>query len=159
MSNLVVLVYDNEESAHDTLKEVESLQKQNLMHIDDAATAVRHTNGKVKVKQIKSLAGAGALGGAFWGMLFGLLFFVPFLGMAVGAATGAVFGKAADFGINDDFIHEVSDSLQPGNSALFLFVSEVQVDKVVEALKPFGGKVIHTSLSKDEEKQLQEAFA
>lgn len=158
-SNLVVLAFNTEDGARRTLEEVENLQKQKLIHVEDAATAVRHSGGKVKVKQATSLAGAGALGGAFWGMLFGLLFFVPFLGMAVGAATGALFGKAADYGINDDFIREVSDSVQPGNSALFLLVREAQLDKVVEALKPYGGKIIHTSLSKDEETRLKEAFA
>src|SRR5437763_6133719 len=146
MSNLVVLAFESEDGARQTLIEVEGLQKQNLIHVEDAATAVRHAGGKVKVKQVNSLAGAGALGGAFWGMLFGLLFFVPFLGMAVGAATGALFGKASDYGINDDFIREVSDSVQPGNSALFLLVDQVQSDKVIEKLKPFSGKVIHTSL-------------
>lgn len=159
MSNLVVLAFNNEEGAQGALHELEKLQKQNLVQVDDAATAVRHAGGKVKVKQAHSLAGAGAFGGAFWGMLFGLLFFVPFLGMAVGAATGALFGKAADFGINDDFIREVSDSVQPGNSALFLLVSQAQEDKVVEKLKPYKGKVIHTSLSKEEEARLKEAFA
>jgi uncharacterized membrane protein len=159
MSNLVVFAFETEEGAMQTLREVEQLQKQNLIEINDAATAVRGGGGKVKVKQAKNLAGAGALGGAFWGMLFGLLFFVPFLGMAVGAATGALFGKAADFGINDDFIREVSDAVQPGNSALFLLVHNAQVDKVVEALKPYGGTVIHTSLSKSEEARLKEAFA
>jgi uncharacterized membrane protein len=159
MSNLVVLAFSTEDGAGKTLKEVEELQKQNLIRVEDAATAIRGAGGKVKVKQANNLAGAGALGGAFWGMLFGLLFFVPFLGMAVGAATGALFGKAADYGINDDFIREVSDSVQPGNSALFLLVDQAQEDKVVEKLKPYGGKVIHTSLSKDEEARLKEAFA
>jgi len=159
MGNLVVFAFDNELGAQHTLEEVERLQAGNLIKVDDAATAVRRIGGKVKVKQVKSMAGAGALGGAFWGMLFGLLFFAPFLGMAVGAATGALFGKAADFGINDDFIREVSDAVQPGTSALFLLVHGAQLDKVVDALKPFGGKIIHTSLSKDEEAQLKEAFA
>lgn len=159
MSNLVVLTFENEYGARKMLGEVESMQKQNLIQVEDAATAVRGAGGKVKVKQAKNLAGAGALGGAFWGMLFGLLFFVPFLGMAVGAATGALFGKAADYGINDDFIREVSDSVQPGNSAIFLLVREAQLDKVVERLKPLGGKIIYTSLSKDEEAHLKEAFA
>jgi uncharacterized membrane protein len=159
MSNLVVLAFENEDGAMKTLKEVEDLQKQNLIQVNDAATAVRHEGGKVKVKQANNLAGAGALGGAFWGLLFGLLFFVPFLGMAVGAATGALFGKAADLGINDEFIRKVSDSVQPGNSALFLLVEQAQLDKVIEKLKPFGGKVIQTSLSKDEEARLKEAFA
>ena len=159
MSSLVVLAFDNEDGAAQTLKEAEKLQQQKLISVDDAAIAVRHEGGKVKVKQANSLTGAGALGGAFWGMLFGLLFFVPFLGMAVGAATGALFGKASDYGINDDFIRSVSEAVQPGNSALFLMVSDVQVDKVVEALKPYGGEVIHTSLSKDEEARLKEAFS
>jgi len=159
MSNLVVLAFDNEDGAGQTLQAVEELHKQNLIQIEDAATAVRHTSGKVKVKQAKNLTGAGALGGAFWGMLFGLLFFVPFLGLAVGAATGALFGKAADYGINDNFIREVSVSIQPGNSAIFLLVSDAAVDKVIDKLKPLGGKIIYTSLSKDEEKRLKEAFA
>ena len=159
MSNLVVMSFKTEDEAGRVLEEISELQRQDLIKVDDAATAVRHLNGKVKVSQANSLVGAGALGGAFWGMLFGLLFFVPFLGMAVGAATGALFGKASDYGINDQFIKQVSDSIQPGNSALFLLVSEAKVDRVVEQLQPFDGKIIHTSLSKDEEARLKEAFA
>jgi len=159
MSNLIVLAFDSEKGAGQTLKKVEELQKQNLISVDDAAVAIRHEGGKVKVKQATSLVGSGALGGAFWGMLFGLLFFAPFLGMAIGAATGALFGKAVDYGINDDFIHKVSDAVQPGNSALFLLVHHAQADKVIAELKPYGGKVIHTSLSNEEEEQLKEAFA
>jgi len=159
MSNLIVLAFDNEVGAGKALKKIEELQKQNLIVVEDAALAIRRQSGKVKVKQAHSLTGAGALGGAFWGMLFGLLFFVPFLGMAVGAATGALFGKAADFGINDDFIRDVSEVVQPGNSALFLLVSDAKVDRVVGQLKPLGGKIVSTSLAKDEERQLKESFA
>jgi uncharacterized membrane protein len=159
MGNMIVMAFDTEIGAAKTLKKVEELQTQNLILIEDAATVIRRENGKIKVKQVHSLTGAGALGGAFWGMLFGLLFFVPFLGMAVGAATGALFGKAADFGINDDFIREVSELVQPGNSAVFLLVSEARVDRVIEQLKPLGGKIISTSLAKEEERHLKEAFS
>jgi uncharacterized membrane protein len=159
MGNMIVMAFDTEIGAAKTLKKVEELQKQNLILIEDAATVIRRENGKIKVKQVHSLTGAGALGGAFWGMLFGLLFFVPFLGMAVGAATGALFGKAADFGINDDFIREVSELVQPGNSAVFLLVSEARVDRVIEQLKPLGGTIISTSLAKEEERHLKEAFS
>ncbi len=159
MSNLIVISFKSEDEAGQVLKKVGDLQRQELIKVDDAATAVRHTDGKVKVKQATDLVGAGALGGAFWGMLFGLLFFVPFLGLAVGAATGALFGKSADYGINDAFIKQVSESIKPGNSALFLLVSEAKVDRVVEELQPFDGKIIHTSLSKEEEGRLKEAFA
>ena len=159
MSNLIVMSFEKEDGANQLLDEVAKLKKENLIQVDDAAVAIRHLNGKVKVKQANSLVGAGALGGAFWGMLFGLLFFVPFLGAAVGAATGALFGKAADYGINDDFIKEVSESIQPGYSAAFMLVANAQVDKVIDKLKPFKGKIIHTSLSKEEEARLTEAFA
>lgn len=159
MSNLVVMTFNSEDGAQKTLAEVGSLQDQELIHVADAATAVRHQNGKVKVKQATNLVGTGALGGAFWGMLFGLLFFVPFLGMAAGAATGALFGKAADYGINNAFIKKVSDSIQPGYSALFLLVDQAQVDRVIEQLKPLGGEITYTSLSREEEEQLKEAYA
>ncbi len=159
MSTLIVISFKKDDEAARVLDEVTLLQEQKLIKVDDAATAVRNQNGKVKVKQAKNLAGEAALGGAFWGMLFGLLFFMPFLGAAVGAATGALFGKGADYGINDDFIKRVSDSIQPGSSALFLLVSKARVDKVIEQLKPFDGEIIHTSLSKEEESRLQEAFA
>ena len=158
MGNLVVLAFDNEAGAGQTVKEVEKLQKEQLIIVEDAAVVVRNKDGKAKIKQATSLAGVGALGGAFWGMLFGLLFFAPFLGMAIGAASGALFGKATDYGINDDFIKRVSAAIKPGNSALFLMVSEARVDKVVEKLKVYGGEIIHTSLSLEEEKALKEAF-
>jgi uncharacterized membrane protein len=159
MSNLIVVTFKKEDEAEKMLGKLGDLQKQELIKVEDAATAVRHSDGKVKVKQANSLVGAGALGGAFWGMLFGLLFFAPFLGMAIGAATGALFGKATDYGINDKFIKQVSESIKPGNSALFMLVSDTKIDKVVEQLKPFKGEIIHTSLSKDEEAQLKKAFA
>jgi uncharacterized membrane protein len=48
--------------------------------------------------------------------------------------------------------------LQPGTSALFLMVEKVTPDKAVEAMSKYGGTVLKTSLSKDEEKELQDAL-
>src|SRR5436190_20899448 len=108
MSNLIVLAFDTEVGAANMLAEAGRLQKMQLLAIDDAATVVRHADGKVKVKQANSLVGAGAFGGAFWGMLIGLLFFAPWLGLAVGAITGALAGKASDSGLAGQFIKRVS---------------------------------------------------
>ncbi|MDT4908860.1 MAG: hypothetical protein QOI69_2101, partial [Pseudonocardiales bacterium] len=44
-------------------------------------------------------------------------------------------------------------------SALFIIAEEVTLDKAVDALAKFGGTVLKTSLSKDAEKQLQEALS
>ena len=71
---------------------------------------------------------------------------------------GGLAGAAADLGIDDNFIKEVGNSIQPGNSAIFVLVRESTADKVIEQLKPFGGKIIHTSLSAENEAQLKAAF-
>src|SRR5947199_2649022 len=80
--------------AEDTLKD---LQRRELIQIHDAAI-VTYPEGakKPKTRQLRSLAGAGALGGAFWGMLFGLIFFIPLLGLAIGAGMGALAGSMSD---------------------------------------------------------------
>ena len=102
--------------------------------------------------------GTGASYGMFWGLLFGLLFFVPVLGMAVGAGLGALLGKVATTGIDKQFQNQVRDMLQPGSSALFLVVEKVTPDRAVEALSQYGGTVLKSSLSKDQEAELQEAL-
>jgi hypothetical protein len=101
---------------------------------------------------------AGAWGGAFWGFLIGLLFFVPFLGLALGAVTAALMGAFTDVGIDDRFIREVQEQVQPGQSALFLLVREVTLDRVLAALRPYHPAVLQTSLSAEQEAKLREAL-
>ena len=93
----------------------------------------------------------------FWGFLFGILFFVPFLGMAVGAGMGALFGHLGKGTIDKQFQDQVRDMLKPGTSALFMVVEKVTPDKAVAALSEFGGTVLKTSLS-DEDNELQDAL-
>ncbi|KAB1189897.1 DUF1269 domain-containing protein [Haloferax sp. MBLA0076] len=158
MSSLVVLAFDTMEGAKGARDKLYDLQKQELIKLDDAAIVVRKENGKTKVDQAVSLVGTGALGGAFWGMLIGLLFLAPWLGLAVGAVTGALSGKFADYGIDDDFIKEVGDTIEPGHSALFLLVRESQSERVVPELEALAPKVLQTNLSPEQEDALREAF-
>ncbi len=158
MSTMVVIAFDDEIGAEKMRDELVQLQKERLVTLDDAAVVVRRQDGKVKVNQATSLVGAGALGGAFWGMLIGLLFLAPWLGLAIGALTGGIAGKLSDVGINDNFIKEVGQVIKPGNSALFLLVREATIDRLVDRLKPFEGHIVKTSLSKEDEMKLREAF-
>lgn len=159
MSELVVFAFKTEDGAKQMAEEVKRLQKQELISLEDAAIVVRKQDGKVKVKQANSLVGAGALGGAFWGLLIGLLFWAPWLGLAIGAAAGAVAGKFSDVGIDDDFIKEVGKTIEPGDSALFLLVTDVTPDKALEALEKYPATVLRTSLSEEDEAKLKAAFA
>ena len=159
MAELVALAFETEEGAERMRDRLVVLQREHLITLQDAAVVKRNLDGKVKVKQASNLAGAGALGGGFWGMLIGLLFFAPWLGLAVGAVTGALAGKFTDIGVDDKFIRDVGSTIRPGNSALFLLISDVTPDRVLDELKEFqGAKIIRTSLSKEQEARLRDAF-
>jgi uncharacterized membrane protein len=143
--------------AEDTLKD---LQRRELIQIHDAAI-VSYPEGakKPKTRQLRSLAGAGALGGAFWGMLFGLIFFIPLLGLAIGAGMGALMGSMTDVGIDDAFIRRMRDEIQPGTSALFLMTSNAVVDKIKDAFAGQQMVLVETNLSNEQEDKLREVFS
>jgi uncharacterized membrane protein len=159
MASLTVWKFETADGAAQALAKLESLSKQQLITVQDAAiVSWEKGKKKPKTKQAVNLAGAGALQGAFWGMLFGLIFFIPFFGLAVGAAMGALSGHFADYGIDDDFIKEVRGKVTEGTSALFLLTSGAVVDKVQEAFKGTKMELIQSNLSAEQEAQLQEAF-
>lgn len=159
MSELIVLAFEDENGAFEARDELIELQKQQLVTLKDAAVVVRKENGGVDVKQAQSLVGTGALGGAFWGMLIGILFWMPWLGLAIGSITGAISGKFSDYGIDDKFIKEVGETIEPGHSGLFLLVEDVVADRVIEELKQFDPKVLRTNLNEEDEDKLRDAFA
>jgi uncharacterized membrane protein len=160
MTTLTVLKFDNTSGAQDALATLESLQKQQLIQVHDAAIVTWPVGkSKPQTRQLHSMAGFGALQGAFWGMLFGLLFFVPFFGLALGAAMGALAGKFSDFGIDDNFIKQTRSQVTEGTSALFLMSSGAVTDRVIPALQGLNPQVISTNLSAEEEAALKAAFS
>ncbi len=158
MSELVAIAYDDEFKADEVRLTLAKLQKEHLIELEDAAVVIKNDQGKVKLNQAVNLTAAGAASGSFWGLLIGTLFFCPLAGVAVGAASGALSGAVSDIGVDDDFMRELGDSLPPGSSALFVLIRKATPDKVLAEIAPFGGKVLRTSLSKDDESQLQEVL-
>jgi len=158
MSELIAIAYDDKFKAEEVRLSLLKMQRDYLVDLEDAVVAVKDEEGKVKLHQIHHLVGAGAMGGGFWGLLIGLLFFSPLLGTAVGAATGAILGALSDVGIDDDFMKQLGDTLTPGSSALFVLVRKVTPDKVVDEVKQYGGTVLQTSLTKEDEAALQSAL-
>ena len=92
-------------------------------------------------------------------MLIGLLFLAPIFWGLFGALMGFIAGKTSDVGIDDKFIKDVGNSLDPGGSAVFLLVIEATTDKVLDEIKPYGGHVFQTSLSKEDEEKLKQALS
>lgn len=160
MATLTVFKFNTPEGAKEFQDKVISLQKMELIKIQDAAIVSWPVGSKSpKTKQLVNMAGMGALQGAFWGMLFGLIFFVPFFGLAVGAAFGALGGKMADYGISDEFINKTREKVTEGTSALFLMTSDAVQDKVIDELKGYEFELIASNMTKEQEEQLMAAFA
>jgi uncharacterized membrane protein len=157
MANLVAIAYDDVDQAQQVTQTLGELMKEHSIELEDVVIVENRAGGKIKLHQ-PSLAGIGAAGGALWGGLIGLIFFVPLLGLAVGAASGAAAGALSDHGIDDNFMKELGDKLPEGGAAVFVLVREATADKVVPQVAKFGGHVIQSSLSNEQEAALQEAL-
>ena len=160
MPNLVAVEYDDMFKAEEVRLTLLKLQQEYLIDMADAVVAVKDEKGKVKLNQAINMTAAGAARGGFWGTLIGLLFWGPFFGIGTlaGAAAGAVSGALTDVGIDDNFMKKLAEGFQPGTSTLFVLIRRSTPDKVLEEIKKFGGTVLHTSLSHEDEAKLQEAL-
>ena len=160
MATLIAITYDSEQTGFNALDKLAELQKMQLITLADAAVATKDEKGKVKVKQTleNQVSGSAAIWGGFWGLLIGLLFLAPIFWGLFGALMGFISGKAGDVGIDNKFIKEVGESLDIGESALFMLVVEATRDKVLEEMKQFGGAVYQTSLSHEDEEKLKKAL-
>ena len=159
MSDLIAITYHGN-TAFDALAKLAELQKMELIHLDDAAVATMDEKGKVKIKQTleSQRTGMAATWGFFWGFLIGLIFGGPLFWGLFTALLSGIIGKRTDIGIDNQFIKEVGESLDPGDSALFLLVRDVTPDKVMPELVKFGGTVYQTSLSMEAEENFRKAL-
>lgn len=157
MADLIAIGYPDETTADAAADEAYRLSRDLIIQPDAIAVIIRKQDGSYQVHTNHGgSAGAGAIWGTFWGFLFGLLFFIPVFGMAVGAGLGALMGHLTKSTIDNQFKDQVRDMLKPGTSALFLMLEKVTPDKAIEAMSKYGGTVLKTSLSKEDERALQE---
>lgn len=152
MQTLIVLVFDNETGAQKMIDHVQSLQRQQLISVADAAYVIRQKSRKVKVKQVNSLVGSGALGGAFWGLLVG-----QYLWLSSYTEAGADATNGVDCGIDPDFLEEVSNIIKPGYSALLMMVLSMPKE-IMLVLAKQSDSLLYTTLNRERETQLREAF-
>ncbi len=155
MSKFVAIAYDDPYKALEVRLELIKAQKEYLIDLEDAVVVVKDENGKIKLHQAVNLTAAGAISGGFWGTLIGMIFLNPLLGMAAGASAGAISGALTDVGINNDFMKKLSEKLQANTSALFVLVRKSTPDKILPRIQPYGGTILQTSLTHEDEQKLQ----
>lgn len=158
MSNLVVITFDNADEAGQVREAIRKVEKQGNISLDDSAVIVKDAEGKVHIKnEIDRGVKVGTVGGSLLGLLIGGLFF-PIAGLAIGAAGGALVGRMVDLGVDKSFVKEVTESLGPNSSAIFLIVREANPTAAIAALKPYKGEVYQTSLESDAEQALRDVL-
>ena len=150
MGNLVVVAYDEPHEAEEVNLQLQKLESEGLLDLADVVVAVKDETGKAKLHR----AGNDAL--VFQGFC-GSLANLILLNAIAGAASAAL----ADVGITDHFMKELTTTLIPSGSALFVLTRRPSPDRdrMLEELKGLGGKILMTSLSHEDEARLQAALS
>lgn len=160
MSELIIIGYDDPAVAAQAHDRVLALQRDHIVNLAGLAVVRVDADGKQHVDTpAKSIVGASAASGALWGMVFGLLFLVPGVGMLVGGLWGALLGRLSKSGINASFRQRVEGMLVPGKAAVVVLATKLTEDKFAAGMAEFGGTVLQTSLSDEDEKALAEELA
>ena len=155
MSHLIVIKFDDPDEAGKVRETLRSVQHGDYLSLDDSAVVVRDEEGKVHVKnEVDRGVKVGAVGGGLLGLLLAGIFF-PVGGLIVGAIGGALVGKAFDTGIDQKFVKQVTEELQPGTSAIFILVRQANPNVALAALKPYKGTVYSTTLPPEDEEELR----
>jgi uncharacterized membrane protein len=161
MATLLAIGYPDEGTAEEARQTVQRLQADLIIEAEQVAAISRDAAGKYHVLTTHGAGDStsgGVIWGGFWGLLFGLLFFIPFAGLAIGAGMGALVGHVGESVVDKRFQEEVRAYVKPGTSALFMVIEQVTPEKAIDALAPYGGTVIRTSLSDADARNLQEAL-
>jgi uncharacterized membrane protein len=157
MSELVVLTFEDTEQAGEAFEALKNIQHSGGLKLDDAAVIVKDESGKVHVKnQLDTGVKWGAIGGGVIGLLLASVFF-PLAGLAIGAIGGALIGKTLDMGVDQKFVKDVTETLKPGSSALFV-IGSGNPDMVIASLRPFKGTVYQTTLPTEAVEALKAAL-
>lgn len=160
MSELIVAGFNGQFTADQVLLDLMKMQQVHLVDLDDAAVAVRKSDGTIAIKQTSTLVMADAALGSGCGLLIGAVCLNPLMGTLVGGIVGAAIGKiiklVEKIGIKEDFINDVADTLKPDSSAIFVLVSKGLSDQVAQELKKFSATLLRTSLSPKNEQELNE---
>lgn len=145
--HIVGMSFDKESRAEEVLLNLSHLAREGQITLTDAVVVYKDDRERVHVRQtIDPTPKQGAMSGALWGVLVGTIFGGPvgaLLGAGAGAAGGGLMGKLVDVGLDDDWVKQVGDWIDPGTSALLVLVSEGVRPVVLKELSRFEGNVLY----------------
>jgi uncharacterized membrane protein len=176
MSTLIVVGFKKDMyRASSVLNQLLEMDYDWVIDLHDAVAVYRDYSGKLRVDQSYQLTtGEGAAAGGFFGSLIGLTvgaIAAPFTagaslvagavgGGAIGAVGGALDAKwwKENFGIPEDFVADVGNLVQPGDSAIYALLRTANPVLVAEQFKGYGGTVLSSTLTPEQSKKVQSAL-
>jgi uncharacterized membrane protein len=150
--NLMILVSSDIHTASRMAEALKALQTQQAVSLQDAAISVRQADGSNQMWVCRELAGSGRLGGMFWGVLFALIYWSRFWGLNIGSIVD-------DYGIDDQFIKDVSQEMTKGHSTLALIAAQADSEAITQAVQDFNAQVFTYTLTQAAEGKLSAIFA
>ncbi|HWK26094.1 MAG TPA: DUF1269 domain-containing protein [Solirubrobacter sp.] len=155
MNTLCVWCFADPEAAERVLPRLSDAR----VVIDDAALVTWPPGRRTPAsRELGSSDGPGHLWGGFWGMLLGLIFVTPVAGPTFGAAAGALAGRLADFGVADDFVKRVRETVTPGRSAIFALCDRPSAEWVGDRLAGLDLARLRSELSLEQAQHLRDTL-
>jgi uncharacterized membrane protein len=161
MSDLIAIAYPDEAAARRARVRLAEAVEKGVLDVADVVVIAYDEDGKLFPILGTWGVGFAAAGGAMAGGLIGLVLLGPLLGMAAGAA---VAGRAAwkktfsDDVISAGFVNDLWETLTPGSAAMIVLVRDFAPEEVLPHIHE-PGTVVHSSLTKELEAQLDAALA
>lgn len=160
MSNLIVAVFENEESAYEGANALRSLHGEGSVSVYGAAIIACEEDGSVQIRDAGDQGPIGTAIGMLTGALFGALGGPA--GLALGTAAGGMIGAGVDvlnLGFGYDFVEEVSGKLEPGKVAIVAEIEESWTTPLDARMAELEAEVVRRSRVEVEDEQFERDVA
>jgi uncharacterized membrane protein len=160
MSKFVVVVFPGETKAYDGARALRALDAEGSLTLYGMAVIAKDAKGNLAVKDAADEGPIGAAVGILVGGLIGVL--GGPVGTIAGATGGALLGSLTDvfnFGVGEDFLTKVSNTLTPGKVAVVAEIGEDWTIPLDTRMESLGGTVLRTWRADFEDAQIEAEVA
>jgi uncharacterized membrane protein len=175
VSELIVLVFRDEYRAPEVLNELRRRAWDWVDNLDDAVAVTLNKMGRAKVQLNIDLSTSEAVAWAgMWGSLIGVTLFLPLTELIVEVADSLALSSRAfadlrrnrhatipdakwwkeHLCLSGDFTRDVAAFMSPGHSAIFMLLQSKNLSAVLQQLHNYGGTIIHTPLSTEQDEKM-----
>jgi uncharacterized membrane protein len=180
MRALIVVGFGDPFRASEVLNELQRRDWAWVADLDQAVVVRWNERDRLRVQlSIDPVTREAAAWAGLWGSFLRVALFVPITdGIAEAAGRMAIASRAQDkpesvghsaiptvrwwrenLRIPGQFLRDVGAMVQPGDSALLMLLRAPEPEVVLHQLRDYGGSLLHTLLSSEQEAELEDALA